>query len=335
MSYLELIPESIQLVRMDDATYFSDLYKDYVSNSKLSLINPEEDGSPEKFKRGYEGGYSESYELGSAIHNMLLQPESYEIPEIRKPTGKLGLFSEYVYKYRQEGYSISHAISLASVEADYFANGLSEKRLNTAIQKSIDFYLQRMKFKEDLVKVPLFLSEPMYVRYEQCMANIASDKLFMKTLYPEGLIENPEVYNEYAILAEVKIDGKIIKVKAKLDNFTIDHENEVVTLNDLKSSGRPAAYFMGNWVYEEDGEKKWYQGSFEKYKYYRQVGMYSWLLQGVMHTLGLGDYTLKANILVVETIPEFKTRICKISKKWIDYGRKEFKNLMFLVADEY
>lgn len=334
MSYLELIPESIKLVRMDDATYFSDLYKDYVSNSKLSLINPEEDGSPEKFKEGYQGGYSESYALGSAIHNILLQPDNYEIPEIRKPSGKLGVFAEYVYEYRQKGYSISNAISLASEKADYFANALTEKRLKTAMQKSINFYLQRMKFKEDLVKVPLFLSESMYVKYENCMTNIAEDKSFIKTLYPEGLIENPEIYNEYAILAEVKLNGKIIKVKAKLDNFTIDHENKVVTLNDVKSSGRPAAYFMGNWVYEEGGEKKWYQGSFEKYRYYRQVGMYSWLLQGVMHTLGYKDYTLKANILVVETIPEFKTRVCRISKKWIDQGRKEFKNLMILVANE-
>ncbi len=335
--YLEVIPESIQLIKMDDSTYFSKEYSDYISNSKLGLIDPETGGSPEKYREGFKGGYSESFELGGAIHSMLLQPNEYCIPEINKPSGKLGLFIEHVYSLRQKGNSIIDSINLASESADYYKGKLSKKRLDTAIRESLDFYLKRIHFKEDLSKTPLFLSSTMSDKFNKCMTSIAENKNFMDTLYPQGLIVPTEFFNEYAILCEVKITGdieKIVKVKAKLDNFTVDHETNTVVLNDLKSSGRPAAYFMGNNITDETGQKVWIPGSFEKYKYYRQIGMYLWLLQAALNKQDIKKFNYKANILVVETIPEFKTKICPISKKWIDKGLKDFKKLLILAANE-
>lgn len=338
MNYLEVIPESIQLIKMTDSEYFSEKYRDYVSNSKLSLINPDEGGSIEKFREGFPNSYSESFELGSAIHGMLLQLGEFEIPDLRKPTGKLGFFAEKVFEYRSLGLPISESIELASEAADYYKGNLTPKRLKTAIKNSIEFYLGRIKFKEDLVKVPLFLSKPLAEKYEQCMIGISENIKFQKTLYPEGLLANPEVFNEYAILCEVKISGKInkiIKVKAKLDNFTIDDEENIVVLNDLKSTGRPAAWFMGNTIINELGEKVYIPGSFEKYRYYRQVAMYLWLLQNAISAKYGVIYKYKANILLVETVPNFKTRICPIAKRWIDKGLKEFKDLLILASDEY
>ena len=40
MAVIEIVPESIQLIKMTDEEYFSDKYKDYISNSKLGLLNP-------------------------------------------------------------------------------------------------------------------------------------------------------------------------------------------------------------------------------------------------------------------------------------------------------
>lgn len=338
--YLEVIPESVKVIKMDDATYFSEQYRDYISNSKLGLIDPSEGGSPEKFKEGFKGGYNESFELGGAIHSMLLQPDEYHIPDLRKPSGKLGLFAEHFYNYRKEGKSIHQSVQLASESADYYKGKLSIKRLQTAIRESLEFYLGRIKFKEELNKVPLFLSKQMAFKYDKCMTSIAANPKFKETLYPEGLLSNPDVFNEYAILCEVKVTGdieKTIKVKAKLDNFTVDYENKVITLNDVKSTGRYASYFMGNSITREDGERVWIPGSFEKYHYYRQCGMYLWLLQAAVRSMGIEDiedYKYKVNILVVETIPEYKTKVCHIAKKWIDKGLSEFKNLLILAANE-
>jgi hypothetical protein len=330
MIYLEVIPESIQLVKMDDEVYFSEEYSDYISNSKLSLINPEEGGSPEKFREGLNSKYSESLELGSSIHCMLLQPDRYEISEIRKPTGKLGLFAENFYLYRKDGYNIEDSIRLSSEKSDYYSGKLTDKRVKTAIRESMKFYLNRIKLEESLDKVTLFLSSPMAYKFEKCKESILNNSKFLKVLYPEGISRDPEVFNEYAILCEIKLSGdidKTVKVKAKLDNFTIDHEQQVVTLNDVKSTGKPISFFMGG----KNKDGLYVPGSFEKYRYYRQVGMYLWLLQ---NALRLKDYKYKVNILAVETIPDFKNRIFHISSKWIDKGLREFKELLILAAYE-
>lgn len=46
------LPDTIQLIEMDDEEYFSDKWAEWISNSKLALINPDQDGSPEVYKEG-------------------------------------------------------------------------------------------------------------------------------------------------------------------------------------------------------------------------------------------------------------------------------------------
>lgn len=336
---LEIIPESIQCIKMTDAEYFSDKYKDYISNSKLSLINPDQGGSPDKFKEGFTGGFNDSFELGSAVHGTLLQPEEFVVPDIYKPTAKLGLFAEEVYKFRQKGNSISKSIELARVSADYYQKGFTKNRLNTAIKKSLDFYLKRMRYVEDPVKVPLFLSERNAEKYKQCINSITNDKEMMGYLKPEGLLSNPEIFNEFAILCEIKVvregeEDQIIKVKSKIDSFTIDHEMGVINLNDLKTTGRPVAWFMGQYVDKgPDIGHEWVNGSFENYHYYRQAAFYTWLLQAHCRKEYPG-YTYKTNFLVVETNPEYKCRVINVQNPWIKLGLKETKKLIIAVADE-
>lgn len=336
---LEIIPESIQCIKMTDAEYFSDKYKDYISNSKLALINPDQGGSPEKYKEGFTGNFNDSFEVGSAVHGTLLQPDEFIVPDIYKPTAKLGLFAEEVYKFRQQGNSINDSIKLARKSADYYKKGFTENRRKTAIKKSLDFYLKRMKYKEDPVKVPLFLSERNAEKYKQCVNSITNDKEMMSYLKPKGLLSEPEVYNEYAILCEIKVirDNKpdqILKVKAKIDNFTIDEEMEIITLNDLKTTGRPVEWFMGQYVDKgpEEGHV-WMNGSFENYHYYRQAAFYLWLLQAYCRKDYPG-YTYKTNFLVVETNPEYKCRVINVQNSWIKLGLKETKKLITLVANE-
>lgn len=334
---LEIIPESVQLVKMTDEEYFSSKYSDYISNSKLSLIDPTNGGSPEKYKEGFKGSYNESFELGSAVHGVLLQPEEFYIPNIYKPTGKLGYTAELTYKYRQQGLSIMDSIIAAATEADYYKGKLSPKRLKTFLKESIPFYLQRMKFKEEPDRVPLFLSKPIFDTYESCLISINQNKDFLNILYPDGedLMFPAESYNEYAILCEVKVNDKIVKVKAKLDNFTIDDGTKTITLNDVKTTGKPAGYFMGNeWYNPEINQKVWIEGSFEKFRYYRQVGMYLWLLQNVMRLQGKTGYKYKSHILLVETRPDYQTKIYKINSKWVKRGLKEFKELLILASNE-
>lgn len=342
MAEIHIRPGTIRLVKMTDEEYFAE--KDYISNSKLGLINPDEEGSFEKFESPIKSDYSESFALGSVIHASVLQPDYFDISDIDKPSGKLGLFAEEMYKLRSRGMSIHKAIPLASERANYYAGKLTGARLKTALKTSIPFYLQRMKYEEKEGIEPIFIPAAMRIKYNQCMLNLKNDPEVMGTLYPEGLLRPAEFYNEYAIFCEVDyVDTEtgectIIKIKGKLDNFTINHETETLTLNDLKTTGKPVEYFMGNHVevFNQETKQKetvWYNGSFQYYRYYRQMGIYIWLLLAAVKEIYGINYKPKCNMLVVETIPEFKCKVYPLNGKQINYGLEEFKKLLTLVVE--
>lgn len=349
MTEIEIIPESIRLVKITDEEYFSKEFGDSISNSKLGLINPAEGGSLAKYNDGYSGAYSESFELGSAVHAIVLQPNEYTVASITKPTGKLGLFADKAYELLKPYKELSNGITAtiieqASNEADYYAGKLSQKRIETALKSCEPYWKDRREYEAlldlELDKKQIYLSAPMKEKYRQCMQGLEANSKVQEILYPQGLLQRAEFYNEYAIFAEVDItiDGKTtrLKLKSKLDNFTINHETQEITLNDLKTTGKPVNFFMGNNVRTftvETGEQMvWYDGSFQHYHYYRQMGMYLWLMGCYLKYKGI-NYTPKVNMIVVETIPNFKTRIYSVNGKQIKQGLDEFKNLLTLVAN--
>jgi len=341
MAQIAIIPESIKLVKMSDEDYFSSNYSEFISNSKLSLIDPTEEGSPEKYKQGFTGSSSASFELGSAVHAIVLQPELHIISDIYKPSAKLGVFIEHIFEYRKKGMSINDSILKASKSADYYYLKLSANKIRSAMESGLPFYLKRMKVVDDPEKKTIYLSEAMNDKYKSCMKGVEENKDIQKILYPTGLLQTPEVYNEYAIFVDIIVtcdNGEIkkLKLKGKIDNFTVCHETETITLNDLKTTGKPVKYFMGNKAILRDENDqcytKWIDGSFQKFHYARQMGLYAWLVSCAMKSKGL-NYKMKANMLVVETIPEFKSKVFPVGGIQVNKGLAEFKKLLLLVAE--
>ena len=74
---VEFLIETVECKEISDNEYFSDDYKKYVSNSRLKLINPDEGGSPEKYKEGIKSEYNSSFEFGTAVHQLILQPNEF------------------------------------------------------------------------------------------------------------------------------------------------------------------------------------------------------------------------------------------------------------------
>lgn len=57
--------DTLRLQKISDEVYFSEKYSGYVSNSRLGLLNPKQDGSPEKFFAGFKPvGYAPALEMG-------------------------------------------------------------------------------------------------------------------------------------------------------------------------------------------------------------------------------------------------------------------------------
>lgn len=67
LNEIKLTPllDTLRLQKISDETYFSEKYSGYVSNSRLGLLNPKQDGSPEKFFAGFKPvGYAPALEMG-------------------------------------------------------------------------------------------------------------------------------------------------------------------------------------------------------------------------------------------------------------------------------
>lgn len=58
------LPESVKRIEMSDERYFSDEFKDYVSNSGLKYINPEQGGSLKEYFTGNHHFSTASLRLG-------------------------------------------------------------------------------------------------------------------------------------------------------------------------------------------------------------------------------------------------------------------------------
>lgn len=54
LNNIQIVPllETLRLQKIDDSEYFSTKYNGYISNSRLSLINPYQDNDPKAFFEG-------------------------------------------------------------------------------------------------------------------------------------------------------------------------------------------------------------------------------------------------------------------------------------------
>ena len=151
----KILPDlnSLKRVDMSDDEYFSDKYKDYVSNSRLKLINPEEGGSPEKYKNPPKFT-SSSLSMGSVVHEQMLQKEYYEMaPKLGRPSAKLGNCIDEIIKLRQSGIGGYRAVEQAMKNADYYANSINEYRIKDIIKKGLKYYFARKKYKGNHVSI--------------------------------------------------------------------------------------------------------------------------------------------------------------------------------------
>lgn len=316
-------PLSIKLLDISDEEYFGENYKDYISNSRLSLINPEQGGSIEQYKAGLGNSFSDSLYFGSCIHCITLQENDFEIAGPRtRPTAKLGFMADILYPIFCKGEVTEQDVIEASNKVDYYKGKMDSTKVTHVLTECEAYWQGRRdyeSFSHD--KTTLYLNYKQFSKFESCIKSLQQNKEIQSLLHPEGVIEKPISVNEGTLLMDVSVNGEVpLKLKAKLDNFTIDLETQTVTLNDLKTSGH---------LFVDFGT-----GSFVKYHYGRQMAMYLWmLLQYVKQEYKLEHPHLFVNMLVVTTIPDYRSGVYRVSNEEIKNGWLEFNRLIELVAD--
>ena len=319
--------DTLRLEDISDEVYFGKKYSGYISNSRLSLINPEQGGSADKFIKGLAENniYSDSLIFGSAVHELILQPDDFILIEsVDRPTAKAGFMAEEVY-HKSGKVPTFDELYNASQKIGYYAKSFNNDKAEALKSKCMQYWRQRALFEHDYKgnKVPIYLDPKSRDRLKGVLNSFNNNNKFIDLLHPNGLFKPCISKNERTILLDVKVEVPdnepfIFHLKSKLDNFTIDEDSGDITVNDVKTTGKPINYFSY---------------TFKKYRYYREMGMYGWLL--VLCAKKFYDIDkpqLHSNCLVVETFGDYNTTTYELTKKDIIHGFNEFKTLLRLVA---
>lgn len=145
--------DTIKHAKISDEEYFSSKYKQCISNSKLKLIDIEEGGSPEKYKIGLKSSFNPSFQIGTAVHELVLESEEFILyPKCEKASAKQGYCIDFIKKYRKQGLSIRDSIDKARIDADYYAKTPLDKvmeKINTPENKR--YYLNTRKLEDNVI----------------------------------------------------------------------------------------------------------------------------------------------------------------------------------------
>lgn len=329
---VKLIPlfDTIQLIEMSDEEYFSEKWAGYISNSTLALINPDQDGSPQIYKEGLSKHpkYSDSLVFGSAVHELVLQPKEFAVVNnVDRPTAKMGAMADELYKtfLSNKGVVSDKDIIAASDKIDYYKGKMDSIKIENVKDKCINYWWDRRDWESEHNNSeiePIYLDPKSREKLQLCLASVEANKEVQELLHPKGVFEEPISMNEAALFMDVKAEheGKetILKLKGKLDNFTIDIETNEVVLNDLKTTG--------HWLID-------FGDSFKKYHYNRQMAMYAWMLRSyVQKQYNIKPSSLMANMLLVCTVPDYRAGVFRVTNGEIRKGFLEFKDLLQRVA---
>lgn len=315
--------DTLRLEKINDKIYFtSPIYKNRISNSRLGLLHPKQDGSPEKFFIGFKQPFNPSFALGSAVHEQILQPNLFKLAEdIGKPTAKMGGMADALYEIYCQREITDEDIIKASDSIEYFKGKMTADRIAEVRTKCTTYWENRSKQELNLneTKEVRYLDYPMLEKAKSCIESLQSNKQVMELLHPKGLLEDPISKYEQAILLDVKAtmpNGQevILHLKAKLDNYTIDTESNIIKVNDLKTHGQMLNTFNDAKV---------------KYHYYREIAFYMYLLSLVAKKMyNMESPKKQANYLVVSTVPNFYSKVVPVSFVEIRNGFYEFQKLL-------
>lgn len=326
LNEIKLSPDltSVYREKISDKEYFSEKYTNYISNSRLALINPEQDGSPNKYWEGFKEDKTASLNLGSMIHALTLQKDDfYLVEDLDKPSSKLGLVIDQIKFFRNQGFTIYDSIIHASNIVHYYENNLTDKRIKNIISKGLDYYIRMNDYIND--EHALIPTSKERIVVEECVKNL--DNRQVHNLLNPIDVWGDEIlsFNEDAFFINfigTHNDNTCeLKFKMKADNWTIDLENKIITLNDLKTTSHKLDQFLtSSWVY---------------YHYSRQFAGYLFvILRYCEKEYGYNpdEWKYKCNVIVSETTGYNQCGIFPITQEMLEEGRKEFCRLLKMVA---
>lgn len=341
--------QDIKKLEISDEIYFG--MTDYVSNSQMSLINPAQGGTPSNYHRGFSGGKKDAFIKGTAVHQLTLESDEYYLAKHNRPNGKLGDVADAIIKHRRNNLSIEESILRALVDADFF-KGKYTKAVHEKVLTTAPYVISRLLSKSK-DKQPVLIPEGEVDNVVGAVNSLKENKTVQSLLNPPGLGVYMESFQEDAIIGEaviaVQLDinseeltEMVIPVKAKIDNWLIDHKNKKVYLTDLKTTGKDVTTFGGYFSQEfginNDGSFGYYDvyhtGSFLNFHYHRQAAFYGDMLEiYIKEALG-SEYVLeKVYFMVVESFSsQPNSLVFEVGEQSYNRGVEDYQQLLARIA---
>ena len=315
--------DTLRLQKIDDEVYFSEKYSEYISNSRLGLLQKQ---GPKAFFDGFGAqiGFNPSFFSGSLVHELVLQPELFELaPDLGKPTAKLGAVADFLYKsYIKNKIVPNEDILKASNKIDYYRDKMTDEKFDFVRGSCLKYWKAREQFETNYQtdKTIEYADSKTMTTVLGCVNALHNNKYVMDLLHPTDIMGNHIISEcEQAILLDVRveIDGKeefIIRLKAKLDNYTIDTASNIITVNDVKTTIKDTRLF---------------KEVIQMYSYEREIALYSFLLTlCAKKYYNMDNPTIKGNFLVVSTIAPYYTTTVPMTEQLYVQGFTQVKELL-------
>lgn len=322
LSEIKITPllDTVRREKISDDEYFGEKYKDYISNSRLGLIDPSKDGSPLAYKEGFKGK-TDYFNYGSIVHSCVLE-NYYIVDNLSKPSAKLGLVIDAIWDFRLQGLSIESSIIEACKKVHYYEDKLTVNRIKSIISEGIKYYKNLKTVLDD--KAIIISDKDLLCKY--CVDNLLSNHQVTNLLHPKDLFDDElPSYNEDAFFIDYLVewnDNKLVlPFKLKIDNWSINTDAQNVILNDLKTTRYSINQFR--------------EAAINKYHYHRQLGIYRDILlkycQKEYH-YNPDTWTNQCNIIAVEKKGLYEVGIFRIYEHELNEGLLEFYKLLKMVA---
>jgi len=291
MELEDLMNQSIKIMEND---FYAKPFKFSYSSLNKLMWNPQ--AFYQMYVLGNREEKTESYLVnGKIIHCLLLEPEKFDdqfiVSPNALPTGNTKTVIDRLY---------AHHVELANngderTNLVEFSNAILDILKDMDLHQSLKTDVQRL----DRILVPEGVSYWNYIRtkgdktlinqesYDFCKTGVDLIKLNKEVCSLIGCdineFSNKEVYNE--LPAEVDMTDKPFGLKGIIDNVVIDHDKQIIYINDIKTTSK---------------ELKDFPESIEFYNYWMQAAIYSTIIAiKFIHLIDRG-YQFQFHFVVID-----------------------------------
>ena len=306
--------------------------KPVLSNSGGSALNPIEGGSPKQFieflKGNKEKKVSRALDTGSLFHEWLRNPADFIEDDGTKPKPGEAALVEGVFEAANQ---VAGGIAWSDLTSDlilkvrndikYNSNYLDDTVLKKFQECWAYYDFLSVAAKSGKVMLDKVEKEKMSEMETNLKAHHLANELLFRTTDGIDHFEEEDVYwYEEVVIPELLIDDAAekrtmrIPCKGRMDDFSLDHDHRLVTLNDVKTSRfHPAAY----------------QKSFEQYFVYRQLAHY---FNGIhefckARDIDISGWNWHFNIIVAQTTDLYEVMVRSVPRIWVSRGVSQMQRL--------